>query len=144
MAENVSKVDINGETILDLTNDTITADKMLSGTTAHDASGNVITGVIRDMDLSKFTEERNGPFKYYYITPTTKNITVTVGGKYLPDDVTSILVKGDRSLIPTNIIKGISIFGVEGTFTYNTFRTGTSEPNNSLGLDGDWYLVTEG
>ncbi len=70
----VNKVNFGSETLIDLTEDTVTPDKMLQGTTAHSADGEVI----------------------------------------------------------------------EGTLTVNNFRTGTSEPDNSLGNDGDWYLVTEG
>ncbi len=42
----VNQVVINGETVLDLTSDTVTADKLLSGCTAHDASGTQITGTL--------------------------------------------------------------------------------------------------
>lgn len=44
MAGNVNQVIVNGETILDLTNDNIVADKIPFGTTAHDASGAQING----------------------------------------------------------------------------------------------------
>lgn len=40
----VNHVIINGETVVDLRNDTVSADKMLSGYTAHDKSGAKITG----------------------------------------------------------------------------------------------------
>lgn len=42
--KNVNQVIINGETVLDLTNDNIVADKIPFGTTAHDASGAQING----------------------------------------------------------------------------------------------------
>lgn len=44
--KNVNKVIVNGEVILDLTGDTVTADKLTEGYTAHDASGAVITGTM--------------------------------------------------------------------------------------------------
>lgn len=44
MAKTVNQVVVNGETILDLTNDNIVADKIPFGTTAHDASGAQIKG----------------------------------------------------------------------------------------------------
>lgn len=40
----VNKVDYSGETLIDLTEDTVTPDVLLSGETAHSASGEVITG----------------------------------------------------------------------------------------------------
>lgn len=48
MASNpyVNKVVYNGDTLIDLTGDTVAADKMLEGYTAHDASGKIITGAL--------------------------------------------------------------------------------------------------
>ena len=50
MANNpyVNKVQFGNETLIDLTQDTITADKLLYGYTAHDASGALITGTLTD------------------------------------------------------------------------------------------------
>ena len=42
----VNQVVINGETVLDLTSDTVTADKLLTGYTTHDASGAQVTGTL--------------------------------------------------------------------------------------------------
>ena len=42
----VNKVDINGSTVLDLTSDTVTASNLVSGYTAHDKSGTVVTGTM--------------------------------------------------------------------------------------------------
>lgn len=41
-----NKVILNGETVIDLTADTVTADKLLVGETAHDKSGNQIVGTL--------------------------------------------------------------------------------------------------
>ena len=43
-----NKCVINGTTYLDLSNDTVTADKLLEGYTAHDKNGEIITGTIVD------------------------------------------------------------------------------------------------
>ena len=40
----VNKIVLGAETLIDVSNDTVTADKLLSGFTAHDASGTQITG----------------------------------------------------------------------------------------------------
>lgn len=45
----VNKVEYNGDTLIDLTGDTVTPQSLLSGATAHDASGASITGTV---DLS--------------------------------------------------------------------------------------------
>lgn len=54
-----NKVAINGKTILDLTQDTVTADKMVSGVTAHDKSGKQITGAYVPLDTSDATATEN-------------------------------------------------------------------------------------
>ena len=42
----VNKVEINGEVKLDLTQDTVSADTLLQGVTAHDAAGNPVVGEV--------------------------------------------------------------------------------------------------
>lgn len=42
----VSKVVYGGEALIDLTGDTVTADRLLAGVTAHDAAGNAVTGAV--------------------------------------------------------------------------------------------------
>lgn len=44
MAKKVNHVVVNGETIVDLRNDTVTPETMVPGTTAHNAAGEQITG----------------------------------------------------------------------------------------------------
>ena len=47
----VNKVVFNGQVQIDLTNDTVTADKLLSGYTAHGKDGNSIIG---NLDIQVF------------------------------------------------------------------------------------------
>ena len=42
----VNKVDVNGATVLDLTQDSVTPETLKKGETAHDASGALIVGTI--------------------------------------------------------------------------------------------------
>lgn len=46
---NRNRVDFNGQTLIDLTNDTVTPETLLSGVTAHDASGATIIGTAIDV-----------------------------------------------------------------------------------------------
>ena len=59
MANNqyVNKVVYGDQTLIDLTSDTITADKIVSGYTAHGASGAVITGTIPIRSTANITDE---------------------------------------------------------------------------------------
>ena len=47
----VNRVDYGGSTLIDLTSDTITADKLYKGYTAHAADGSAITGALATAPL---------------------------------------------------------------------------------------------
>lgn len=51
----VNKVALNGEVKLDLTADTVTPETLLKGTTAHNAAGELITGVYEPMNIKQYT-----------------------------------------------------------------------------------------
>ena len=51
----VNKVALNGEIKLDLTADTVTPETLLKGTTAHNAAGELITGVYEPMNIKQYT-----------------------------------------------------------------------------------------
>lgn len=44
----INKVEANGETLIDLTSDTVTADALDKGVTAHNKAGQTITGTVGD------------------------------------------------------------------------------------------------
>lgn len=56
----VNKVEVNGETVLDLTNDTVSEDSLLDGTTAHDKAGNPIEGKVKLSSVSIKDNEDGG------------------------------------------------------------------------------------
>ena len=96
MAVNV--VIYGGNPIIDLRNDTVTADKMLTGVTAHAKNGQLISGSIASQAAQT-------------ITPGTTDKTIAAG-KYLSGAQT---IKGDANLQAANIVEGVSIFNVAGT-----------------------------
>ncbi len=59
----VNKVVFGGETIINLTNDTVTPDTLAEGVTAHDASGNAITGRMAQNTVPEYTAVVNGETK---------------------------------------------------------------------------------
>lgn len=69
----VSKVEYAGQTLIDLTADTVTAETLAAGETAHDAAGNTITGTMRaasDETIYELTEAEfeileNGCYLYW-------------------------------------------------------------------------------
>lgn len=69
----VNKVEINGEVKLDLTADTVTAAKLAHGETAHDASGQRITGTMSVMQLQLIVTVSAGAT----VTATNGSKTIT-------------------------------------------------------------------
>ena len=72
MANNqyVNKVVFGDETLIDLSNDTIAANKMISGTTAHDKSGASVTGNIptrTSSDITTYDEIETSNHRLYHI-----------------------------------------------------------------------------
>lgn len=70
------------------------------------------------------------------ITPSTSNQTIA-SGTYLTGTQT---ILGDSNLVSSNILSGVSIFGVSGGVTIQHYYTGSTNPSSSLGEDGDIYL----
>ena len=50
-----SKIVYAGDTLLDLTEDTVTPQTLLKGATAHNAAGELITGVYKPMTIKQYT-----------------------------------------------------------------------------------------
>lgn len=131
----INKVIYGGKTLIDLTGDTITADKILSGFTAHDKAGESITGTCEyDVDSSDATaavaEILQGKTAYVRgqkLTGTMKNNgAISAKISNVEEDYTIPLGYHDGSgtvginateaakLIPGNIKEGVVILGVTG------------------------------
>lgn len=133
-----NKIVINGETKIDLTADTVSADKLLSGYTAHDKSGKIITGSCTyDSDTSDDTAAvaeilsgRTTHARGVLLTGSMPNIGSQVGTISTKDGSVSISqgyhdgsgsVSIDSTektkIIAGNIKSGVEILGVTGTYT---------------------------
>ena len=97
MANNqyINKVQYGNNILIDLTNDTVTADNMLSGYTAHSATGETVTGNIitkTSSDLSADGATVTVPVGYY-----ASQATKSVSSLTLPTSVSSNATSGYTS-----------------------------------------------
>ena len=135
---------IFGDTVLiDLTADTVTPDKILSGFTAHDQSGAAITGTCEfDVDsgdatvqVAEILKDKTAYARGAKLTGTMPNngaVSLTIstvnGAVTIPQGYhdgsgkVQILATEQAKLIASNIKQGITILGV----------TGTLEPSSSV------------
>lgn len=134
----ISKVIFGGETLIDLTADTIQADKLLTGYTAHAADGEIINGACtfdaNTQDATATGAEilagKTAYNKAVKITGTMKNngaVTGTISTKAEQYTVpqgyhdgsgkVSISSTEQAKLIPANIRQGITVLGVSGTMS---------------------------
>ena len=133
----VNKVIYGGNTLIDLTADTVTEDKILSGYTAHDKSGALITGTNTfDSDTSEDTavvaeilSGKTAHARGIELTGTMTNngaVTGTIStkaGEYtIPqgyhDGSGKVAINSTEQakIIAGNIKSGIEILGVTGTY----------------------------
>ena len=54
-----NKIDYFGETLIDLTGDSVTPDKLWHGVTAHDAAGDTITGTMTATVIAGYLDQDN-------------------------------------------------------------------------------------
>lgn len=134
----ISKVVYGGNTLIDLTADTISADVLKKGFTAHGADGEAITGTCEhDANTQDATaavsEILTGKTAYARgtkLTGTMKNngavsgtITTKAGAYTIPigfhDGSGKVQISSTEQakIIPSNIRSGVSILGVTGTMS---------------------------
>lgn len=82
----VNKVEVNGETKLDLTQDTVTPENLLSGATAHNAAGERIVGAVAPVrydvaqDLTSEQKKQARDNIGAGEKPTAVSVTLTAAG----------------------------------------------------------------
>lgn len=133
-----SKVIFNGDVLMDLTGDTVTAASLLKGITAHGKDGAPITGTC-DWDAAtgdataaaaEILTGKTAYVKGKKVTGTMPNrgavsgkISTKAGAYTVPqgyhDGSGKVTIDSTEQakLIPTNVREGVTILGVEGTMS---------------------------
>lgn len=115
----INKVIYGGETLIDLTGDTVTANKILSGFTAHDKGGEPITGTCEyDVDSSDATAAVAEILQAVTGTISSKDEEYTIPqGHHDGSGKVGISAAEKEKIIPDNIREGITLLGVEGSMS---------------------------
>lgn len=147
----VNKVEYAGKVLLDLTEDTVTADMMESGAKAHDKTGALITGnipvnsrligAVKEEDV-KYSKEQTdfGTLQFININPRI----------YPSDKQEQIILRGDQqrcnmnisalffgNASPSDVKKGVTFTSLNGLKVTGTADMSGSIPNNNC----EAYLV---
>ena len=116
-----NKIVIAGDTLIDLSSDTVTVASMLSGTTAHDKNGATITGSIPTRTASNVVVATTGTNagkvtvdNGYYASPVTKTMT------------SAVISISDPSITPTNTITKTTDSGHSGEIKSVVSGSGTA------------------
>lgn len=134
----INKIIYGGETLIDLTGDTVTADKILSGFTAHDKAGEPITGTcefdVNSQDataaVAEILQGKTAYVRGQKLTGTMKNNGAVAGvisskeeqytvplGYHDGSGKVGINTTEQAKIIPENIREGVTILGVEGSMS---------------------------
>lgn len=154
MANYINKLVVGNETKFDLTSDTVTAEKLLSGFTAHDKSGAPITGTCTfDSDtqdataaVAEILEGKTAYARGAKLTGTMPNKGAVSGtiatkeaytipmGFHDGSGTVSLDATESAKIIAGNIKSGVTILGVEGTFSGETVTAQTKSVTPTMSV----------
>lgn len=121
-----SKIIYGGNVLIDLTGDTVAADKLLAGITAHGKDGEEITGTCAYDAATGDATAAEGEIllgKTAYVKGAKKTGTMP-----------------NRGAVTGTIAHDKAGNAITGALTFATVYTGSGAPDASLGADGDIYL----
>lgn len=147
----VNKVEYAGKVLLDLTEDTVTADMMESGVKAHDKTGALITGSIPVNDMLTYAAINESDLDYSKKhTSYGELCVVTINSNIYPKNEEKMILKGQEqrckisiiadyfgSASPADVRKGITFTSKNGLKVTGTADMSGGISNNNC----EAYLV---
>ena len=154
MANYINKLVVGNEVKFDLTGDTVTAEKLLSGFTAHDKSGAPITGTCTygadtqdaTVAVAEILEGKTAYARGAKLTGTMPNKGAVSGtiatkeaytipmGFHDGSGTVSIDATESAKIVAGNIKSGVTILGVEGTFAGETVTAQTKSVTPTMSV----------
>ena len=154
MANYINKLVVGNEVKFDLTGDTVTAEKLLNGFTAHDKSGAPITGTCTyDADtqdatvaVAEILEGKTAYARGAKLTGTMPNKGAVSGtiatkaaytipmGFHDGSGTVSLDATESAKIVAGNIKSGVTILGVEGTFAGETVTAQTKSVTPTMSV----------
>jgi hypothetical protein len=138
----VNKVEYVGRVLIDLTQDTVTPDKLISGATAHNKTGAEIVGTLEDVGDGKYIWKKHIG-KVWDVTRTHLGTTAPsdysafIYGDYIATDDGYFLLKGKETELgdglsyiegkgaethPKSVYQLVNIYSYPSRFTKNYYR----------------------
>lgn len=112
----VNKIIYNGETLVDLTNDTVTADDLAAGVKATGADGRPVIGLLPKVVIdSELSQSSTNPVQNKTITAALSNLDIDIATNDEIDNVLNVAGSGD--LPTTGGIVPIAMGGTGATTT---------------------------
>lgn len=145
MAKN--KIIFAGETLIDLTGDTVTADKMPPGCTAHDKTGTLITGTSQTYPITPIEYDynigyvSNGTWQYENPTRTYTDIyEVQSGHSYLISLGANVGTRF-RAMFTVTDIRTITKGNIAGTSIINLNNPAAYSNGKILNVADNGYIL---
>ena len=127
--KNVNQVIVNGETILDLTNDTVTANDLAEGVTAHDSSGALVNGNLSEIEAFEnsptITFKTEGPFGLFRCYPTVRKDYII---RKTSKPIVFLDADGFGDAMVADVIKGKTFTSKNGLKVSGTYEPPSTEP----------------
>lgn len=135
-----NKVIINGETIIDLTGDSVKPETLLIGETAHDASGNPITGTMEPSSGGEDLEDEISAQEALIDQIKEALAGKTIGGEPTPTQEKTVEIKanGTVEILPDDgyaLSKAIAIVSVASSGENKVLNIVANNANYSITAD---------